>query len=354
MARLALPVSASGLIALTPHSTRVAQRLRPNGPPSSGEPALSKWPVPRLDMGMNIRNLAQAVLCAGVASLAALAATAGIFVRGDGTVITFTTARGGTYDVAATGVYAYNAQRVVAEGIGWDVFTLLVVVPAALIAAIFVARGTFRGRLVAAGLLGYFLYMYLEYSVTWAFGPLFLVHVLTAALSVVGLVWMSITIAGDAVELAVAPKFPFRSWAVLATAMSALLGVMWLGRIVGAGATKAAADAALMGETTMTVQALDLALVLPTLLISAYLAWHRTAAGEVVGAVVAVTFTAMAAAITSMLLSAGIVNGEFEWPPIVIFGVAAITGVVIAWRMYSALSPRLGAVQRMATAPSPA
>ena len=37
------------------------------------------------------------------------------------------TVRGGTYDVALNGVYANNAQRLVAEGVGWDVFTLIVV-----------------------------------------------------------------------------------------------------------------------------------------------------------------------------------------------------------------------------------
>ena len=40
-----------------------------------------------------------------------------------------------------------------------------------------VLRGSFRGRLLALGLLGYLLYQYLEYSLTWAFGPLFLLHI---------------------------------------------------------------------------------------------------------------------------------------------------------------------------------
>ena len=41
----------------------------------------------------------------------------------DGALATVTSARGETYDVATTGVYANNAMQLVAEGVGWDVFT---------------------------------------------------------------------------------------------------------------------------------------------------------------------------------------------------------------------------------------
>ena len=75
------------------------------------------------------------------------------------------------YEMATSGVYAFNAQRVVAEGIGWDIFTLVVAVPVVVRAFWWPAD-----RLVVAcsrpGLLGYF-YQYLAYAVTWAFGPLF-------------------------------------------------------------------------------------------------------------------------------------------------------------------------------------
>lgn len=54
----------------------------------------------------------------------------------------------------ATGVYAYNAQRVVAEGVGWDIVTLVLAEPALLVVVPLVAQGSFRGRLFAAGLLG--------------------------------------------------------------------------------------------------------------------------------------------------------------------------------------------------------
>ena len=88
-----------------------------------------------------------------------------------------TSERGVTFEMATTGVYAWNAQRVVAEGIGWDLFTLLVAVPALFVGAWLVNRGSYRGALFTLGVLGYLLYQYLEYTVTSAFGPLFLAFV---------------------------------------------------------------------------------------------------------------------------------------------------------------------------------
>jgi len=129
---------------------------------------------------------AMAAFAVIVGLMAALAAAVGVFARGDGSYEIVTSVRGVTYAMATTGVYAYNAQRVVLEGVGWDVFTLLVAVPTMLAAAGFVAGGSFRGRLLALGLFGYFFYQYLEYAMTWAFGPLFPMFILIFGASVVG------------------------------------------------------------------------------------------------------------------------------------------------------------------------
>jgi hypothetical protein len=271
-------------------------------------------------------------VCLVVAIAAAVTAALGILLRGDGTWQTVTSVRGETYQMAATGVYAWNAQRVVAEGIGWDVFTLLIAAPALLLAVPWVARGSFRGRLVAGGLLGYFLYQYLEYSVTWAFGPLFLPFVALYALSLLGIAWIGVDIARDGLQERFGRAFPRRAFASLSIAMALGLALLWLQRI-GLAYT-AGIDGLLMGETTMTVQALDLGLVVPILLVVAELTLRRSPAGLALAAAIAVAFGAMAAAITSMLVSAWLVEGTLELPPIVIFGAATAAMVAVAIRIF--------------------
>ena len=280
-----------------------------------------------------------AALTRAVACAAGVAAAAGTFLRGSGATLTVTSPRGETFEMAVDGVYANNAMRVVAEGIGWDVFTLLVVAPALLATSWWVARGSARGRLVAAGLLGYVAYMYLEYAVTWAFGPLFALHVAIYAASLVGVAWIAITLAADGHRPRVDATFPRRSWAMLSVGMASLLTVMWIGRIVAS----LGGPVALHGETTMTVQALDLGLVVPLSVSTATLALRRHPAGLLATAAFAVMFTAMCAAIGAMLVGAWIVTGVLELPPIVLFGAAAVAGLIATIRMYAAI--RLEAVE---------
>ena len=280
-------------------------------------------------------NRLMAVLCAAIALAAGVAAGAGILLRGSGATITVTSVRGETYEMASDGVYAFNAMRVVAEGIGWDVFTVFVAVPALFLTSIWVARWSFRGRLVAAGLLGYFAYMYLEYAVTWAFGPLFPLFIAIYAASLVGIVWIGAGLAVEGLGDRFDQTFPRRSWAALSLGMSLLLTVLWVERIVQG----LSGPVTLHGETTMTIQALDLGLVVPATAIIAVLALRRQGAGLAAAAAFAVTFIGMCAAIGSMLVSAWLATGVLELLPIVIFGLAAIGGLVVGLQMYAAVRP---------------
>ena len=279
-----------------------------------------------------------AVACAVIAVLTATAAALGIFARGDGSSTLVTSERGVPYEMATSGVYAYNAQRVVAEGIGWDVFTLVVIVPALLIASVFVVRAASRARLVTLGLLGYLLYMYLEYAVTWAFGPAFLLHVAIYALSFITACAVAGRMAGGGLAGRLG-TIPRRSWVALNVTMASLLTMLWLGRIAGA-LQGGLATAGLTSETTLTVQALDLGLVVPISLMSAWLVWHREPLGTVIAAVWSIVFILMSAAIVAMLLSAALIEGELELPPIVIFTTAAASAAWIARRLYTDIPPR--------------
>ncbi len=280
---------------------------------------------------------ALAVLAGAVALLAGIAAALGVFARGDGSFVTVTSARGEVYEMATTGVYANNALQVVAEGVGWDVFTLGVAAPALLLAAIGVWRGSSRAALVTTGLLGYVLYNHLEYAVTWAFGPLFPLFVILFAASLAGVIGFGALIAAEGIGHRFSDRFPRRSWAALSIGMSSLLTVMWAGRIADALGTDAAPQ--LHGETTMTVQALDLGLVVPLSLIIAVAALRRHPAGLAAAASFSVAFVAMSAAIAAMMISSWIVTGVPAIEPIVIFGVACLLGIVVAIRMLRTLAP---------------
>jgi len=276
-------------------------------------------------------RLGIAMLCVAVAVLAGIAAGLGVLARGDGVYETVTSARGEVYEVATSGVYAGNARQLVAEGVGWDVFTVLVTVPAMLAGAWLIARGSRHGTLLTTGLLGYFAYMYLEYSVTWAFGPLFPLFVAITALSVVSLIASAGLLSTQTIQFD--DRYPRRSWAALSIGMALLLTLLWAERI--ATGLQAGPTPTLLGETTMTVQALDLGLVVPVSVLVGIAVWRRVPVGMVAGEAFGVTFVAMSFAIAAMMVSASIVTGVLQLPPIVMFGVAGAAGLLVVGRMYT-------------------
>lgn len=276
-------------------------------------------------------------LCLAIALLTAAAAAAGLFLRGDGAFEPVTSVRGEQYEMATTGVYAYNAERVVAEGIGWDVFTLLFAIPALLAALPSLARGSLRGKLFALGILAYLFYQYLMYAVAWAFGPLFLLFVAIYALSLTAIVWIISTLQLNRLAERFSASFPKRGTAILCFLMAAVLLFMWLARILSA--LSGQLEGVLDGQTTLVVQALDLGLIVPLALFTGIAAWRGSAAGYLLSAVVAVKAFAMAAAICAMLLSAWAYEGTLEVVPLAIFAAAAGASAWLGARIYRSMLP---------------
>ncbi len=272
---------------------------------------------------MKTRNLLLAGYCLLIAALAGVAAAIGIFLRGSGASASATSIRGEQYRYATDGVYAFNAVRVVAEGVGWDAVTLFLAVPVIAVAAVFVARGSLRGRLVALGILGYFAYQYLMYAVFWALGPLYPLFVLLYPLSLVGIAWIWSTIDAAALVDGSAKGFPRRSLVAFGFVAAALLLAMWIPRIT-TGLAGDVAGAGLLGTPTLTVQAFDLGLVVPLALATSILVWLRRPAGHLLAALFSVKAVTMAGAILAMLVSAALVEGKLEVVPFAIFALVTV------------------------------
>lgn len=279
-------------------------------------------------------------ICVAVALLAGVAAGFGVFVRGDGSATTVTSPRGESYELVTTGVYAFNAERVVAEGVGWDVFTLFAAVPALLVTAVGVARSSLRARLIAIGLLGYFFYQYLMYAMAWAFGPLLPVFIGVFALAGVGIVTIAASVDVASLPALLGDGYPRRGIALLCWVMAALLTAMWAKRIV-AGLTGEWGTAMLLGQTTMVVQAMDLGLIVPLAIATGAMVWNSRPWGYLLASVFMVKAVAMATAICAMLVSAALVEGAWDWVALAIFGGAAVAAAIFAARIFRGV-PRAG------------
>ncbi len=199
--------------------------------------------------------------------LAAVASAAGIFLRGDLATRSFVTVRGDAVEYLTGGAYRFNGINVSSEGIGWDLVTLFVIVPALAFTLPALWRGTLRGTLLAAGFLVYFLYQYAEYAMALAYGPLFPVYVAIIALSASAIAVLLARVDVATLPERFGPRFPRRAMVAFGLYMAILLGGMWLPLIARTFTETSVPQ--LYGGTTLVVQAFDLGFLVPVGLFTA-------------------------------------------------------------------------------------
>ena len=271
-----------------------------------------------------------------VAALAGIASAAGIILRGDLATVPFTTLRGEAIDAVAGGIYAWNALPVVSEGIGWDLVTLLLVVPSLVVAVLRSGGGSLRATLVMAGLLAFLIYQYAEYAMFWAVGPLFPLHVTTFAFAISALALVLAGLDLAELEARVGPRFPRRGVVALGVVMVVLLFGLWLPTVISVS-FGGDVQGKLNGVQTLIVPAFDLGLLVPLGAWTAALAWRRAPAGLVVGSIVVVKSVTMPLAIVAMLVVEAVTTGVLQVPPILVFlGVAALAALV-GWRLFGGI-----------------
>jgi hypothetical protein len=161
--------------------------------------------------------------------------------------------------------YAHETANWRLQAQGQDVGNLLAVV-VLLVAVVAARRGSRRGLQVWAGTLLYLAYAFALYALTIHFGPLFLPWVAGLGLCVHSLGSVSRVGVG---EWSSSPRGA-RPAAVVLGVVSSLFALLWLGNIVGALARgEVPAELLAAGLPANPVHVLDLALVLPAMLMTA-------------------------------------------------------------------------------------
>lgn len=274
-------------------------------------------------------------LVALAAILAAISSGAGVLLRGDLATTLFTTVRGETVDVLTGGIYRFNSEAVAAEGVGWDVVTVLFVVPALLLSLPALHRGSVRALLFATGVLLYFLYQYAEYSMFLAYGPFFPLYVTTFAVSASGIALLLGGLDLHGLAASVDDRFPRRGAAGFGAFMAVLLAGMWLPLILRTAGETTVAE--LDGATTLVVQAFDLGFLVPLGIFTAVTVWRRLPVGYVLAALVVVKGAAMGAGIAAMLIVEAMVTNVVQVVPIALFAVISLVCLVLGWRVYGSI-----------------
>jgi hypothetical protein len=102
-----------------------------------------------------------AISCIIITLLVMVTAIVGVFFRGNMAATEVQSVRGEEFRMITDGIYRYNSERMVAEGVGWDIFTLFIACPVVLILVPFIFNGSDKAKVLSIGILAYFFYAHI-------------------------------------------------------------------------------------------------------------------------------------------------------------------------------------------------
>ena len=209
------------------------------------------------------------VLVIIISTLSLLATLTGIFSRGGPGPSEFTSIRGNQVLIYGKGIYQHMSADVAPQGIAQDIVTLGIGVPLLIFSLLWANKSSMKGRFLLAGVLGYFLVTYLFYTVMAMFNQLFLVYIAILSCSFFAFILVLMSFKITALDSYFSEKTPVKFLGGVLILNSITIALLWL-QIV---APSASGEIPLAVEhyTTLIVQGLDLAILLPACFISGLL-----------------------------------------------------------------------------------
>lgn len=188
---------------------------------------------------------------------------------------------------------------------GNDLVTLIVAVPLLVAGMYFTKRGSDRGLLIWMAMLGYTLYGYGFYLFGATFNDVFLVYVALFSLSIFALVAGLIRLDAAAIAKQFKTSTPIRWICGYMMLVAVFLGILWTAQSVGFIASGTLPQVIVdSGHPTSIVFALDLALLVPCMVLGAVWLWQRKPWGYVLSAIMVLKGTTYSLALVGMAVFA--------------------------------------------------
>jgi hypothetical protein len=240
---------------------------------------------------------------------------------------------------AALGLFVPSIYRetdwVIPQNRGQDLVTLLALAP--LVPMLLRARtGSPRATLIWLGLQGYLAYTYTGAAFAYAFNELFLVYVALFALTGAALIAGLSGIDAVALRRAFDARTPRRSVMAFLLIMALVLCVLWLSQIIPFFTRGELPNMIVQAKTpTVFVYVLDLGVVVPLALVSAYWLWRDRPWGYVLAGFVLVKAATMGLALLSMTVFALWAGLAVEAALSAAWVTLAGTGLAMSWWLFS-------------------
>jgi hypothetical protein len=275
---------------------------------------------------MTIKKMIITMLILMIIILALIATVTGIFYNRDGETTDFVTVRGENIKVRTTGVYKYNPDWYVTEGIAWDIVTLFVGIPLLTLSLVLFNRRSMRGTVLLTGTLAYFFYQYVMWATGLAYNQFFLVYTALYSLSLIALILTLIYVDIDDFRRHITESFPRKTMSAFLIAVGVLVLFMWLSRIIPSLKNNTIPKG-FEGVYTLTVQAFDLGIIVPFALFAGILLYRKNVWGYLLASIGVMKFLTMSLAIMAMIIGKVIVNDPLNMAELIIFSIFTLFGV---------------------------
>jgi hypothetical protein len=171
---------------------------------------------------------------------------------------------------------------------GGDLVTLIVAVPVLVLAMVLADRGSSRARLVWIGALAYMVYNFAFYVFGAAFNDLFLVHVVAFSSSIFALIATMSSLDASVITRGYRMRAPVRAVAALLVLVGLVFATLWSVFSVSYAVTGRLSLGAATLEGMHTVFAIDLSLMVPSMVLAGVLLWKGMPWGYVMGTAMSV------------------------------------------------------------------
>lgn len=238
------------------------------------------------------------------------------------------------------GLYKHDTVSMAAQGMGQDLITLVICVPLLLLSLYLISRNSLRGQLIWMGTLFYFAYTYAVASFGVAYNQLFLIYVALFSISMYTFLYGLLSLDVKQIKKHVSPGVTIKIAGLFLVIMAVLVVFMWVSMIVGSLLT-GAAPSKLESYTTLAVQAMDLAVLLPAAVISGILLLKGKEWGYTLVSILLVKISLLGTAILSMIFFM-VQNGvSVALGEVLIFTIIAVLGITIAIAFYSKIGGKV-------------
>lgn len=262
------------------------------------------------------KSISILVLCIVILSL--VSCLTGLFSKGGTGEYEYQTITNEMVKIYGSGIYKNDSVDVVAQGKASDLITLVMGIPLLLISLCFTRKGSFRGKLILTGTLGYFLYTFMSYAFLWMYNSFFIVYVALMSLSLFAFILSMMSFDVGTITSNFKDKLPVKLLGGYQIFLAFAVGMLWLGKIAPS-IFNGAVPVGLGHYTTLVIQGMDLGIIIPGTILSGILLIKRNPYGYLLSSVLIIKFITMITCICAMMINQALNNVEVGIAPIAIF-----------------------------------